>query len=304
MKTPQLPAPELAAALGIPVELWLKREDLHRHGSHKGRSIPLMIDEAAERQGLRHFVISSSGNAALSAIISVRNHNKSRPADPYYLQVYIGHRLGESKLGKLQKAAEADPAISINQVERPKQEAFQTSKQDGVKWLRQSTDETALRGYLELAKEIGRIHNLAAVFLPASSGTTLVGLAQGFAKLGLKPQLHAVQTPTCHPLIDELARSGGTCYASSSTPEVSSTAGAIADLVAFRQAAVAEAIIASGGAGWIVGNEAVAEAQAQTKKNARIDVSPNGALGLAALGQAQKNHWPFTGPVAVIITGE
>jgi hypothetical protein len=63
MKTPQTPVPELSAVLAFDQEIWLKREDLHRHGSHKGRSIPIMIDEAA-RTGSRRFVISSSGNAA------------------------------------------------------------------------------------------------------------------------------------------------------------------------------------------------------------------------------------------------
>ena len=51
--------------LGIP-SLYLKREDLHPLGSHKGRSLPYMIDKGLE-EGLYRFAISSSGNGTTGA---------------------------------------------------------------------------------------------------------------------------------------------------------------------------------------------------------------------------------------------
>jgi threonine dehydratase len=64
---------ELAEILGLS-DLYFKREDLHQYGSHKGRSIPFMIDHYSGR-GDRHFVISSSGNAALAAGLHVAKLN-------------------------------------------------------------------------------------------------------------------------------------------------------------------------------------------------------------------------------------
>ena len=67
MKTPQAPILKLSSALGITTEVWFKREDKHKYGSQKGRSIPLLIHEQYDL-GKTHFVISSSGNAALAAV--------------------------------------------------------------------------------------------------------------------------------------------------------------------------------------------------------------------------------------------
>src|SRR3990167_2253444 len=100
MKTPQQSYPSLAAALGVP-ELYLKREDLHHFGSHKGRSIPLMIKNY-HKDGRRDFVISSSGNAALAAILFVRDHNKNNTGDPIRLTVFVGKHIEPKKLIKLQ----------------------------------------------------------------------------------------------------------------------------------------------------------------------------------------------------------
>ena len=63
--TPLEAYPKLAKAIGVN-RLYFKREDLHPYGSHKGRSIPVMIDKYF-KAGDRRFANSSSGNAALAA---------------------------------------------------------------------------------------------------------------------------------------------------------------------------------------------------------------------------------------------
>ena len=70
MITPQEPFPALAKAVGL-TDIYLKREDLHTYGSHKGRSIPVMIDHYL-KEGSKNFAISSSGNAALAAALYVK----------------------------------------------------------------------------------------------------------------------------------------------------------------------------------------------------------------------------------------
>src|ERR1035437_8229763 len=78
MLTPQKNYPNLAKALGVS-SLYLKREDLHPYGSHKGRSIPVMIDHYV-KDGKRHFAISSSGNAALAAAMYLKELNGKNKA--------------------------------------------------------------------------------------------------------------------------------------------------------------------------------------------------------------------------------
>ena len=67
MTTPLEQQAQLAEAIGIS-SLYFKREDLHPYGSHKGRSIPVMIEHYLA-SGDTRFAISSSGNAALAAVM-------------------------------------------------------------------------------------------------------------------------------------------------------------------------------------------------------------------------------------------
>ena len=185
MITPQNQANKLASAIGLQTPLYLKREDLHPSGSHKGRSIPLMIEHYT-RQGARDFVISSSGNAALAAAKFVIEHNRAdsrfRGNDKLKLSIFVGKKIDDVKLKGILRFAQDDnrKRVMIRQVANPKQAAFQMDKLGRVKNLRQSTDDIALLGYEELAKELAEIKNLSAVFIPTSSGTTAQGLYEGF----------------------------------------------------------------------------------------------------------------------------
>lgn len=296
MKTIQKPFPELAKALGV-TEVWLKREDEHQYLSHKGRSIPLMIKEYVKREGVRSFVISSSGNAALAAAIAVQKHNQNNPDKNVTLRIFVGKKVDAQKLKKLQEYA--NDAITIEQVENPKQQAFQLEKDGQAKFLRQSTDEVALRGYFELAQELDKIPGIQAIFLPTSSGTTAQAIGESFLqeKFQHKPQIHVVQTPTCHPIVAEILET--------STPitDEASLASAICDNVAHRKAVVANIVKSSAGSGWIVSNEEIKDAIALVKKHTNITISPNSALAVAALKKAKETGWTWDGAVACIITG-
>ncbi len=300
MKTPQLPATALAEAIGFAGELWLKREDLHHHGSHKGRAIPLMISEAVKAGG-KSFVMSSSGNAARSAIITIENYNKNKPFDPVTLAIFVGEKIDSRKLGKLTQLVTSE-SIKVAQVENPIQEAFKLEKEHGATLLRQSLSEMALMGYRDLAKEIGKIPELSAVFVPASSGTTAQGLYEGFDKLELHPQIHIAQTSTCHPLVDSWREATG-LPAETIVDEIS-LAGAIVDRVAHRRVPVVEAVQKSGGAAYIITNAEIVAAQEAVKKTLNLNISPNSALSVAALMQALKNKRAFSGAVVCVITGE
>ncbi len=216
MITPLESYPALAKAIGIS-SLYFKREDLHPYGSHKGRSIPVMID-TYRTSGDTRFAISSSGNAALAAAIHVQKLNKeidhtnsNTTADqsftpPLELDIFVGNHIAEHKFEKLQKYA--DNNIRILKKERPLQALTEVIK-EGVRSLRQSTDDTALIGYESLGTEImTQLHNdamiqLGAIFIGTSSGTTAQALASYFLKKSgnnsnknpaAVPQIHIVQT--------------------------------------------------------------------------------------------------------------
>lgn len=288
MLTPQSQAKKLAKALGLNTGLYLKREDLHPHGSHKGRSIPIMIGKYV-KSGETDFCISSSGNAAISAALMINEHNAKNKTRPLSLKIFVGKNIDSNKLKIIKKLL--NKKVILKKTDNPKQMAFQMEKSGSAKNLRQSTDDTALLGYAGLAKELAKIKNLSAVFVPTSSGTTAQALHEEFQKLKLHPQIHIVQTPACHPMVK------------SSIPMSPSLATAIVDNVGFRKEAVKKGVLESRGTGWIATNKDIAEAKTLTKKTEGIDVSANSALSVAGLAQAIKNKQAFDGPVVCVLTG-
>ncbi len=296
MKTIQRPEPELSQALGT-TEVWLKREDEHPYGSHKGRSIPLMVKEYRKRDSLHNFVISSSGNAATAAALAVQKHNQNNPGDVLTLKIFVGPHVDERKLHRL-RLFEDGESITIEQVENPKQQAFLMDQSGDAKNLRQSTDELALRGYFDLAVELSKIPNLQAIFIPTSSGTTAQALGETFEKLEVHPQIHIVQTETCHPIAVEFDTRFENKAADST-----SLASAIVDQVGHRKIQVVDTIKKTSGSGWIVSDAQVEDAIAITKKTAGITISSNSALSVAGLKKAVDIGWKFPGAVACIITG-
>ncbi len=296
MKTPQKPIPELQKILHTQGEIWFKFENKHHLGSHKGRSIPAMID-AELKSGQTNFVISSSGNAALAALRHVTTKNKSRSENFISLHIFVGRRIGEQKLAKLE--AEKSSKITIEQVDNPKQSAFQwAEKNDGYN-LRASMSEIALAGYETLSEELNKIENLQSVFVATSSGTAAVGLGLGFKKTVAHPQIHIVQTTSCHPIADFILKK--TDLENSQEP---SLADAIVDKIGHRKEELEKIVKESGGTAWIIGNKEIAEALEFASEYAGEKLTANSALALAGLIAAQKNNRLPEGNAVCIIGGD
>lgn len=297
MKTPQILAKKITKTLGLSVPVYLKREDLHPYGSHKGRSLPLMIN-AYVKQGYIDFVISSSGNAALAAGLHIKKYNQTYK-NKLTLKIFIGQKIDKAKQRELTKLANTH--IQIIQTANPKQAVFQIAKNKQIKLLRQSTDDLALVGYKSLAKELSAIKKLSAVFIPTSSGATAQGLYLGFKKFQpktgkkLKPQINIIQTCPCHPIAEKLG--AAVCH-----KEEKSLAKAIVDKVAHRKLAVINAVQKSNGQAFIASNQEIKKAIKLAKKE-KINVSPNSALSLVGLMRAIKTGQKFTGPIVCLITG-
>jgi len=290
MKTPQPESPQLAEALGLSGQLYLKREDLNPYGSHKGRSIPLMIDHYLN-QNRNKFVISSSGNAALAAIKKIKAIN-----EPANLTVFIGKNINPNKEKRLKQEVSGYKQISIEQKQRPKQVAFQKDKKEAIIYLRQSTDDVALEGYKELARELNEIENLQAIFVPTSSGTTAEGLYKGFQKLNQDPQIHIVQTEYCHPMAEKFDKKF--------KKKDSSIATAIVDKVAHRKQQVLNAISKSGGSGWTISDQRIQQAIDLVEDVSDLQISANSALSIAGIKKAIQNEYQWNGAVAALICGK
>lgn len=300
MITIQEPQPALAKAIGVP-ELYFKREDLHPYGSHKGRSIPVMID-CYRARGDRSFAISSSGNAALAAALYVKELDaKGSPAGasadqaagaPVALDIFVGNHLSPHKLAKL-KELEGE-RIRVLAKERPLQALMQAGE-SGARSLRQSTDDIALIGYKSLAEELAEIPKLSAIFIGTSSGTTAQALASFFGSKR-KVQVHIVQTSSCHPLSAAFETYDG--------EDEQSIAGAIVDKTAHRKAALIPLIRETGGYGWFAENDAIRSAQDLAKKHAGLEISANSALSMVGVMEAVYRGWNMDGAAVCVICGD
>jgi len=282
---------KLSTALEIK-SLFLKREDLHPYGSHKGRSIPHMIDTYV-KEGFNHFAISSSGNAALAAAYYANELNEKKK-DKINLEILIGRHIATKKLRKLEGFKNEN--IKVTMHDRPLQTLFTITKDQSVKALRQSTDDLALSGYRSLAEELLEIPKLEAVFIGTSSGTTAQALAQYFVDNKHKVEIHVVQTSSCHPIADS--------FNEDEIVNEESIADAIVDHTAIRKSILVDLIRKSNGNAWIVSNDQIRSAQEITKINTELNISTNSALSVAGLMQAIYTSRTWKGSVACLICGD
>ncbi|MFA6315466.1 MAG: PLP-dependent lyase/thiolase [Candidatus Paceibacterota bacterium] len=290
--TPSERHPDLAKAIGL-ADIYLKREDLHPYGSHKGRSIPVMIDHYRNK-GDRNFAISSSGNAALAAALHIKKLNENASAsDKITIDIFVGNNISPNKLAKLQSLT--DEQIRVLVKERPLQ-ALSSAISEGKRSLRQSTDDIALLGYESLAEELSEIDELGSVFIGTSSGTTAEALARYFTTHKSNVQIHIVQTSSCHHLSEVFEAYGG--------PDERSIADAIVDQTAIRKDVLVPMIHKTGGYGWCATNEEIITAQTLVKKHADLDISTNSALSIVGAMQAIYRTWDFKGKVVCIIAGQ
>ena len=291
MVTPQTESPEIARELGIG-KLYFKREDLHPYGSHKGRSIPHMIDQKA-LDGATDFAISSSGNAALAAARHVIKKNSE--GSNLKLTVYVGERINQDKKAALLSEIKNEN-VEVKSVLRPLQALFKEVTGRRSESLRQSIDPLALKGYETLAFEIAGTPDASAVFVGTSSGTTAESLANYFSDHKKDIAVFAVQTTTVHPFADEFGKE--------ETKVEPQLADAIVDKVAHRKESLVGALKKTQGKALIATNEEITKAINLLREKAGIEATGNGALGLAGLIHSLSKGKTFKGAVVCIITGK
>ncbi|MBM3283166.1 PLP-dependent lyase/thiolase [Candidatus Gottesmanbacteria bacterium] len=248
-------------------------------GSIKDRGMAYQISQFYGKN-IKSAVLSSSGNAAIAAA------RYCRLAD-IRLTVFVSPKINIHKLKKLQKSN-----CQIIQTPKPISGAFRYAKMNSACNLRQSTDINASIGYSTLAFELAKeMPDIDGIFLPVSSGATLVGLARGFVRLKKLPAIHAVQTEAIHPI--------ASLFDKDFKKRKKSLADAIVAKYSPLHEEVRKLIIKSKGWGWVIADKEMKAAYRWLQKN-KLVCSYEGAAVLAALRKAKKNNFYYRNPVCVL----
>lgn len=255
-------------------EVSLKREDHNITGSAKDRAIELQVENLL-KQNYKEAVISSTGNAAISAAYYCQKAGVK-------LTVFISPHTSPDKLKLIQ-----NPIISL----KPISDAFKYSKANKAYNLRQSLDPVALDGYSQIGKEL-TIQNtdITSIFIPVGSGTTLLGISK---TLNPKVKIFAIQ-PASNPTI-----------ASNFDKDFTAESTSITDALTIKSLPLKNRLLqvikSTSGSGIVVQDNDVMEAIATFKDN-DISTSPEGALAYAGFLKASKIFDVGINPV-ILLTG-
>lgn len=261
--------------------LGIKDENENPNGSFKDRSLAYQISCYLDN-GVKNFVISSSGNAAVSASAFCQLAGAK-------ITVFVAETINLKKLDKLQKIASTYDGVVIKQCKQPKSDAIKYAHETGAINLRGSQDDLAIVGFKTIAYELAKQYpQLDAVFVPCSSATSTVALAQAFLDMKMQVAVIACQTTKINAIAKE--------FVSDFKTSETSLADAISDRVALRKdKAVALLGACNGGAAIIADFEL--EAAKNLLQQYGFDYSYNSLLGFA--GFLQKRHGKFLHPVVI-----
>lgn len=261
---------------------FFKREDLNPTGSLKDRGMALVISKAVS-EGHKNFVLSSSGNAAISALEYCKLAGVN-------LFIYVSPKINKGKLEALRKKG-----AKIIITERPLSESQKFTVENNFFSLRLSRIEFACLGYktisFELMKQLGEIND---IFIPVSSGVCCLGIFDGFQELEILPRIHVCQGTSVSPIASVFDKEGNNEEASIASALVAKTsplAGQVKDLIE-----------KSKGFGWVINNQRIEMAQKKLKEIG-IDTSNEGALALAAVYKAKEKGWNL-GKTVCLLTGK
>ena len=163
------------------LEVVIKDENSNPSGSFKDRSLAYQLSYHMEK-GVRNFVISSSGNAGISAAAYAGLAGVK-------LDIFVSDNINPAKLEKLDVLK--NDKIVIHSGPKPKSDAMKFATVTGAYNLRGSKDDTAIIGFKTIAYElIEQYPEIDAIFLPCSSGTSALGIYQGFVENGKNVKIY------------------------------------------------------------------------------------------------------------------
>jgi threonine synthase len=260
-----------------------KFENENPNGSFKDRSLAYQLSSKIA-EGHANFVVSSSGNAAISAAAYAKLAGVT-------LHIFVSEHINMGKLNALQGMT--TEKIILMKSLRPKSDAIQYSRETGAYNLRGSADETAVTGFKTIAYELAeQAPKIDAVFVPCSSGTSSAGIMLGFAEMKLNPGLHICQTARINPMASS--------YDKDFAPAATSLADAIVDKVARRKQQINDFIQQSNGSGWVLSDAELDQSLAELEKLGFTGMSYNSALAFAGFIKAMKAGLPCVNPVIIL----
>lgn len=246
----------------------LKREDLNQTGSHKDRAASHQL-QVYKDQGARALVLSSSGNGAKATAAAGQVQNL-----PVY--AFLSKRTPRCKVRDI--IAFGGTAIVS---EKPLNLAKYVARQFKIPNLRPSTCPHVVEGFQSLGREIAQDYlaqsNFDSVFTFASSGSSLLAIANELKKLETRPTLHGVQAGDLCPLVnldDDSWRRG-------QAPRT----GSMCAKKTVRAPAIREYFRDFGGRGWIVTDAEVDAAELELSQSGR-NVSREAAAAFSAARRA------------------
>ncbi|MBN1331831.1 pyridoxal-phosphate dependent enzyme [Candidatus Dojkabacteria bacterium] len=268
--------------------VYLKLETQNPNGSFKDRSLAYQIS-FYKSIGTKKLLISSSGNAAISAA------SYAGLAKDLQLAVFMSVGANPEKIKKLNELISKFSNVAVNYSKKPKSEAVKFSNFGSYLNLRGSLDKNAVIGFKTISYELAdQIPGADAIFIPCSSGTSTVGIYEGYRDLEQKsPQIHIAQTSKVCPIAKE--------YDVIYKPAESSLADAIVDRVAHRKKEIIGIIDETKGFGWIIDDDLLEKSvKFLQEKTGFENLTYNGVLSFASWIKAMKQKRRFEKPVCVI----
>lgn len=286
--TPEISMPNIAKNLGLK-ELIFKREDMNPNGSHKDRLLAYQVSRAKE-SGEKILIISSSGNAALSAAAYCQLAGIK-------LFIFVSPKTDKEKLVRM---ADCGAKIVISRYALTL--ADLASKKFKIKNLRPGVDENSYYGLKSIAFEIfEHSGEIDAIFIPTSSASTVNAVAEAFddlteaGKIKKIPAIYAVQTAKVHPI-------AGYFDKNFISENESLARGIVAkNIPEEKLSKVLTVIKNSGGGGAVVADADIAEAGKILEKN-NIETGYESAAGFA--GAIKLKEKVKGGKVVVLLTGK
>ncbi|MEK7487380.1 MAG: PLP-dependent lyase/thiolase [Planctomycetota bacterium] len=259
-------------------QVFLKREDFNPQGSHKDRGVPFQIQWHLD-QGAQGFVLSSSGNAAISAAAFCAF--KKVP-----LLLFLSPQTPSEKIRAIRPFQ-----TGLIFCQKPINFSRIAANLLNFVNLRASSDPSALIGYQTLGHEISRFQP-SALFTYVSSGTSLVGLSQGLE--GWNVPLFPVQNfPQCFFTQQ---------WDQEIFPESEALPFSLGIKNSPREAELRELIHRSAGQGVVVGASMILETQ-QLLRSLNIETSLEGVSTVAGWRKKQQLGLNATRPLC-LLTGK
>ena len=286
--TPLLPAPRLAAELGLS-HLWVKDESQNPTGTFKARGLAMAVSRAVEL-GIREFVIPTAGNAG-GALAAYAARARARA------HVFMPADAPEVNKAEV-KAAGAELVLVDGLISDAGRLAAKQAKAHG--WWSVSTfkEPYRLEGKKTMGLEIAEAFGWElpdVIIYPTGGGTGLVGMWKAFDELEAlgwigpkRPRLVSVQSDGCAPVVRAFQKG-----AKRARPwkKAHTIAAGLRVPSVFADRLILRALRETNGTAVAVPDEEILAAQQRLAATEGIWAAPEGAATLAALEHLVREGW-------------